>query len=156
MSTPTFSRRALLQAGAAALTTATFSAVRAQPVAARSVGQGHASATGYARLFPELPAAKFAPEDLKRLAAGDGLELVGMSAQPEVLKRADGIPKRDAQGHLIITATAENEVDDEENFGMAAGYSYLGQFIDHDLTLNPVEHFGPLVNGMPTENLRTA
>ena len=156
MSTPTFSRRTLLQAGAAALTTATFSAVRAQPVVARPAAQGSPLATGYSRLFPDLPAAKFTPEDLKRLATGDGLELVGMSAQPEVLKQADGSPKRDAQGHLIITATAENEADDEENFGMAAGYSYLGQFIDHDLTLNPVDHFGPLVSGMPTENLRTA
>jgi heme peroxidase len=40
--------------------------------------------------------------------------------------------------------TAETEFDDEENAGteqepgIAAGYTYLGQFIDHDLTFDPV------------------
>ena len=33
--------------------------------------------------------------------------------------------------------TPETEVDDEENQGIAAGYTYLGQFIDHDLTFDP-------------------
>src|SRR3982074_33984 len=29
------------------------------------------------------------------------------------------------------------DVDNEENQGIAAGYTYLGQFIDHDLTFDP-------------------
>ena len=33
--------------------------------------------------------------------------------------------------------TPETEVDDEENTGISAGYTYLGQFIDHDLTFDP-------------------
>ena len=33
--------------------------------------------------------------------------------------------------------TPETEVDDEENQGIPAGYTYLGQFIDHDLTFDP-------------------
>jgi hypothetical protein len=33
--------------------------------------------------------------------------------------------------------TPETEVDDEENQGVAAGFTYLGQFIDHDLTFDP-------------------
>jgi hypothetical protein len=33
--------------------------------------------------------------------------------------------------------TPETEVDDEENQGINAGYTYLGQFIDHDLTFDP-------------------
>src|SRR5580692_955150 len=33
--------------------------------------------------------------------------------------------------------TPETEVDDEENSGISAGYTYLGQFIDHDLTFDP-------------------
>jgi len=33
--------------------------------------------------------------------------------------------------------TAETEVDNEENQGIAAGFTYLGQFIDHDLTFDP-------------------
>ncbi len=111
---------------------------------------------GYVRLFPTLSSAKFTEEDLMRLANGDGANLIGMSSEPEVLKKTDGSHVRDAQGHLVLTATAENEQDDEENFGMSAGYSYLGQFIDHDLTLNPIDHFGTIVSGAPAKNLRTA
>ena len=33
--------------------------------------------------------------------------------------------------------TPETEIDDEENQGIDAGYTYLGQFIDHDLTFDP-------------------
>src|SRR6476620_4698704 len=33
--------------------------------------------------------------------------------------------------------TPETDVDDEENQGIAAGVTYLGQFIDHDLTCDP-------------------
>src|SRR3989441_5481919 len=36
------------------------------------------------------------------------------------------------------TPTPETEADDEENSGISAGYTYLGQFIDHDLTFDPV------------------
>ena len=35
-------------------------------------------------------------------------------------------------------ATPEEEVDSEENPNIPAGYTYLGQFIDHDLTFDPV------------------
>jgi len=34
--------------------------------------------------------------------------------------------------------TPETEIDDEENQGIDAGYTYLGQFIDHDLTFDPM------------------
>ena len=33
--------------------------------------------------------------------------------------------------------TPEDQDDDEENSGISAGYTYLGQFIDHDLTFDP-------------------
>ena len=33
--------------------------------------------------------------------------------------------------------TPETETDAEENQGISAGYTYLGQFIDHDLTFDP-------------------
>jgi hypothetical protein len=36
------------------------------------------------------------------------------------------------------TPTPETEVDSEENQGISAGYTYLGQFIDHDLTFDPL------------------
>jgi Animal haem peroxidase len=34
--------------------------------------------------------------------------------------------------------TPEDQVDSEENSGISAGYTYFGQFIDHDLTFDPV------------------
>lgn len=117
---------------------------------------GQAAPTGFQRLFPHLAAADFPTEDLMRLALGDGKTLTGMTAEPEVLETADGTPRRTKDGHLLITATAENEQDDEENFGLPSGYSYLGQFIDHDLTLNPNNSFGATANGPQDPNLRTA
>jgi hypothetical protein len=39
---------------------------------------------------------------------------------------------------LEPTPTPETEVDNEENQGIPAGYTYLGQFIDHDLTFDPI------------------
>src|SRR5471030_1336659 len=35
------------------------------------------------------------------------------------------------------TPTPETQHDDEENTGISAGYTYFGQFIDHDLTFDP-------------------
>src|SRR5689334_21663742 len=72
----------------------------------------------FGRMFRTLPAAKFFVEDLEAL----GEEMV---AVPE------GAP------------TPETEVDEEENVGdskhkgIFAGFTYLGQFIDHDLTFDP-------------------
>jgi len=50
---------------------------------------------------------------------------------------SDGKDKRGKDGHLIPKATPESEIDDEENLGVPAGYTYLGQFIDHDITFDP-------------------
>jgi hypothetical protein len=66
----------------------------------------------FGRMFRPLPAAKFAEEDLAKLAAA-------MVAEHE------------------DDPTPETEVDNEENQGIDAGYTYLGQFIDHDLTFDP-------------------
>jgi hypothetical protein len=61
-----------------------------------------------------------------------------MSSPPEVqLDPKTNKPTHDKNGFLIPTATPESEVDDEENFGIPAGYTYLGQFIDHDITFDP-------------------
>lgn len=71
----------------------------------------------FGRMFRTLPAAKFDEDMLRDLARA-------MSAPADV-------------------PTSEDEIDDEENVGTAtdpgisAGYTYLGQFIDHDLTFDP-------------------
>jgi len=66
----------------------------------------------FTRLFPHLPGARFTQTDLKRLAEV-------MIAPPE----PESIP--------------ETERDPEENPGIPAAYTYLGQFVDHDLTFDP-------------------
>lgn len=65
----------------------------------------------FTRLFPHLPGARFDQADLKRLAHE-------MTAPPE-----EPVP--------------ETEQDPEENPGIPAAYTYLGQFVDHDLTFDP-------------------
>ena len=75
----------------------------------------------FGRMFRTLPGADFPDNELDKLSQG-------MTAAAE-RKVIDGVDKR--------VATPENEVDDEENFGIPAGYTYFGQFIDHDLTFDP-------------------
>src|SRR5438094_470597 len=72
----------------------------------------------FGRLFRTLPPARFDEEDLKSLAAA-------------MIAEAEAKP------------TSEDANDDEENTGtpddpgISAGFTYLGQFIDHDLTFDP-------------------
>jgi len=66
----------------------------------------------FGRMFRTLPPAKFSV---------DALVFLGEAMTAE----AEDAP------------TPETAVDDEENQGIAAGYTYLGQFIDHDLTFDP-------------------
>lgn len=67
----------------------------------------------FGRIFRTLPAARFFPEDLDALAEE-------MTATPE----AD--------------VTPETEPDAEESSVISAGFTYLGQFIDHDITFDPM------------------
>jgi hypothetical protein len=73
----------------------------------------------FGRMFRALPPASFSPENLHTLA-------------DKMVAEDEGAP------------TPETEIDDEENVGpdatrpiISAGYTYLGQFIDHDLTFDP-------------------
>ena len=65
----------------------------------------------FGRLFRTLPAAHFSDDALKKLG------------------HANGRPARSAH--------PRNRRDDEENPAIDAGYTYFGQFIDHDLTFDP-------------------
>ncbi len=69
----------------------------------------------FTRLFPDAKAASFADTDLTTLAAA-------MTAAAD------------------IPPTPESVVDPEENPGMASAFTYFGQFIDHDLTLDLTSH----------------
>jgi hypothetical protein len=65
----------------------------------------------FGRLFRELPAASFDAKELASLANA-------MVKKPEADKPL-------------------GEDDDDENPGIPSGYTYLGQFIDHDITFDP-------------------
>jgi hypothetical protein len=69
----------------------------------------------FTRLFPGIPGAAHQTADLEALAEK-------MTAPQET------------------NITAETDVDPEENQGIDAAYTYLGQFVDHDLTLDPTSH----------------
>jgi hypothetical protein len=69
----------------------------------------------FTRLFPEAEPAEFDEADLQTLAEA-------MTADAE------------------DTPTPEGTPDAEENSGITSAYTYLGQFIDHDLTLDPTSH----------------
>ena len=67
--------------------------------------------------------------------AGDALMALGatgnMTAEPETGEKDPTLPAA-AREH-----PKKRIQDDEENAGIAAGYTYLGQFIDHDITFDP-------------------
>src|SRR4030081_3537807 len=77
-----------------------------------------------------LSKAQFSDDDLK-------LRAVAMTAQAE--------PK----------PTPETEKDDEENQGISAGYTYLGQFVDHDLTFDPASSLQKQNDPNALEDFRT-
>lgn len=89
------------------------------------------SAGKFGRMFRSLPAATWSVAALGKLA-GNGNEKDSMSTIPETDKTNPSLP----------TAPVEEGQhtrfhDDEENSGIDAGYTYLGQFIDHDITFDP-------------------
>jgi len=92
-------------------------------------------------LFPNLVAAEFDKEDLIRLSAGDGSKLYGMCAAPETLTDSEDRPLRNPEGELVLSATPEDMLDDEDNYGIPAGYTYLGQFAGHDITFKADDAF---------------
>jgi hypothetical protein len=85
----------------------------------------------FGRMFRSLPAASW-PEEALRDLAGDGQQSDRMSAPPEVdpanlrLPRAPSEMEQPTRLH-----------DDEEDSAIDAGYTYLGQFIDHDISFDP-------------------
>ncbi|MDP3589085.1 MAG: heme peroxidase family protein [Methylobacter sp.] len=85
----------------------------------------------FGRIFRSLPAATWSEAALHKLA-GDGHKEGRMSSEPERDETNPDLPfapREDNQASRLH--------DDEENSGIDAGYTYLGQFIDHDITFDP-------------------
>ncbi|WP_198175173.1 peroxidase family protein [Spirosoma telluris] len=99
----------------------------------------------FGRIFRSLPAATWTESALKKLA-GDGRlkppgaeEKIGMSSAPEIDGSTPPLPLAPSEDVEDdgITPRSSRLHDDEENSGIDAGYTYLGQFIDHDITFDP-------------------
>jgi len=67
--------------------------------------------TGYGRMFPSLSSASW---DVSALTALGTASIAGAETNP----------------------TPEGEIDSEDNRDIPAGYTYFGQFVDHDLTFD--------------------
>ena len=80
-------------------------------------------------MFRSLPPAFWDDADLELLASK-------MSAPPDAGADAD-------------------QEDAEENFGIPAGYTYFGQFVDHDLTFDPASSLQQLNDPDALEDFRT-
>jgi Animal haem peroxidase len=85
----------------------------------------------FGRLFRTIPAAAFDEADLRTLGSN-------MTAEFD--------PKDDNDPDVH---------DPEENPGISAGYTYLGQFIDHDITFDPASMTQKIKDGDALEDFRT-
>ncbi|MFN0073179.1 MAG: peroxidase family protein [Chloroflexota bacterium] len=88
----------------------------------------------FGRMFRSLPPADFDDEALVKLA-------VAMIAEDE--------------GTTTEGLTPETKVDDEENYGLPAGYTYFGQFVDHDITFDPLSSLVKINDPDGLTNFRT-
>jgi len=82
----------------------------------------------FTTLLPELDPAGFDPDDLRLLADA-------MTSRPE------------------RKATSETRLDPQEDRAITVGYTYLGQFVDHDLTFDPTSSLRELLDRKQIEKL---
>jgi hypothetical protein len=94
------------------------------------VGTFSALPTCYGRMFPDLPPAKFSRESLEALA-------MTMKAAPDPGRTSS----RDSSGAPLGLPSA--------------GYTYFGQFIDHDLTMDLTPLEGAQADETKIQNFRT-
>jgi len=78
----------------------------------------------FGRMFRSLPSAEWPKQALLNLADA-------MTSPPEHLDTDPNVPT------AAFEDPSKRIHDDEENAGISAGYTYLGQFIDHDITFDP-------------------
>jgi hypothetical protein len=85
----------------------------------------------FGRLFPFLPSFEPADADLEDLAK-------------TVIEKATDVEEADKPSNVHQPDT-----------GLAAGFTYLGQFIDHDLTFDPVSQLGVKTDPNALHDFRT-
>jgi Animal haem peroxidase len=92
----------------------------------------------FGRIFRNLPPATWSQTALRDLAGNGRQEKDRMSAEPETNESTPPLPiapREDVDDEGKPRTSRLH--DDEENSGIDAGYTYLGQFIDHDITFDP-------------------
>ena len=92
----------------------------------------------FGRIFRSLPAATWSEAALRDLAGPSAKDQERMVAEPEATDDKPPLPiapREDVDDDGIPRLSRLH--DDEENSGIDAGYTYLGQFIDHDITFDP-------------------
>jgi hypothetical protein len=78
----------------------------------------------FGRMFRSLPAGNWSRESLINLGKA-------MTSDPETVKGHSNIPE------AAFEDPKKRIHDDEENAAIPAGYTYFGQFLDHDITFDP-------------------
>ena len=145
------SRRGLLTAGASSLGAAALGSVVGAPAAGASgcpMGGQHAGpSTTFGRLFPNLP--PFA-------ATSPGLRaaLLAMGSPGGVLDANDDLFGPAGGPVSLITDPALNLVN-RNNPNATAGMTFVGQFIDHDLTFDATSRLGVATDPATSPNGRT-
>src|SRR6266851_2199265 len=96
----------------------------------------------FGRMFRSLPSAEWPKDALTKL----GVQM--MTAPPELDKVNPNLPSASPE-------TPDRIQDDEENTGIPAGYTYFGQFIDHDITFDPASSLQQLNDPEALVDFRT-
>ncbi|HLL67985.1 MAG TPA: heme peroxidase family protein [Micromonosporaceae bacterium] len=144
---PGMSRRRLLgrfgiaAAGAAAISTPTIAA-------AATDGETRALATPadrFGRIFPDLPSFNVDPDD--RVIAA----LTDMGRPGGMLDAKDNL----GVGPVLLITDPAQSVGNRDNPTHTAGTTFLGQFLDHDMTFDISSTLGRATAPENTQNLRT-
>ena len=98
----------------------------------------------FGRMFRSLPPAVWPVDALMALGSTGN-----MTAEPETSEKDPTMPA------ASVEDPKKRIHDDEENAGIAAGYTYLGQFIDHDITFDPASSLQQQNDPMALVDFRT-
>jgi hypothetical protein len=138
-----FLKRAGAGAGAVALSGGVGGALAPRALAARSATVA-TSPTTFGRMFPNLP--PFAPETEAVRAA-----LADLGRPGGVMDASDDLSK----GPVLLITDASLSANNRNNPAHTAGTTFLGQFVDHDITFDTSSQLGVTSDPAASPNART-
>jgi hypothetical protein len=145
---------------------------RRSPAAARLAGRGLWAALTVALVFTSAPQGAVAQQVAQQGQQGNRNggggspdcgqvsdkfgRMFGLPAARWPAAAIDSLSKR-VMAEEELEVTPEGQQDDEENNDIDAGFTYVGQFIDHDLTLDPrPDNLSGSIDPTTLRNFRTA